>query len=40
MDRALADRCLADYDENGWLDSAWLNPGDVAQPGVTGTAAE
>ena len=21
---ALADRCLADYDENGWRDPAWL----------------
>jgi hypothetical protein len=23
---ALADRCLADYDENGWRDPAWLTP--------------
>ena len=23
---ALADRCLADYDENGWRDTAWLDP--------------
>jgi 4-hydroxyphenylacetate 3-monooxygenase len=37
---ALADRCLADYDENGWRDPAWLNPDDVAHHGVTGTAAE
>jgi 4-hydroxyphenylacetate 3-monooxygenase len=22
---ALADRCLADYDENGWRDPAWVN---------------
>jgi 4-hydroxyphenylacetate 3-monooxygenase len=36
---ALADRCLADYDENGWRDPAWLNP-DVPHPGITGTAAE
>jgi 4-hydroxyphenylacetate 3-monooxygenase len=36
---ALADRCLADYDENGWRDPAWLNPDDVA-PGIAGTAAE
>src|SRR5262245_8629352 len=37
---ALADRCLADYDENGWRNPAWLNSDDVAQPGITGTAAE
>jgi 4-hydroxyphenylacetate 3-monooxygenase len=36
---ALADRCLADYDENGWRDPAWLDSADVAR-GVTGTAAE
>jgi hypothetical protein len=36
----LADRCLADYDENGWRDPAWLNSDDVAQPGMSGTAAE
>jgi hypothetical protein len=29
---ALADRCLADYDENGWRDPAWLNSADVAHP--------
>jgi 4-hydroxyphenylacetate 3-monooxygenase len=37
---ALADRCLADYDENGWRDPAWLNAGDVAHCGMSGTAAE
>jgi hypothetical protein len=36
---ALADRCLADYDENGWRNPAWLNP-DVPHSGITGTAAE
>jgi 4-hydroxyphenylacetate 3-monooxygenase len=37
---ALADRCLADYDENGWRDPAWLASDDVVGPGITGTAAE
>jgi 4-hydroxyphenylacetate 3-monooxygenase len=37
---ALADRCLADYDESGWRDPAWLNPDGVAHGGMTGTAAE
>jgi 4-hydroxyphenylacetate 3-monooxygenase len=37
---ALADRCLADYDENGWRDSAWLNSDDAAFPGLAGSAAE
>jgi 4-hydroxyphenylacetate 3-monooxygenase len=32
---ALADQCLSDYDENGWRDPAWLDPDDVAYPGVT-----
>jgi 4-hydroxyphenylacetate 3-monooxygenase len=27
---ALAEACMADYDENGWTDRSWLNPGDVA----------
>jgi hypothetical protein len=31
---ALADRCLADYDENGWTDPTWLDPGDVAYSGL------
>jgi 4-hydroxyphenylacetate 3-monooxygenase len=30
---ALADQCLADYDESGWRDSEWLNPGAVAYSG-------
>jgi hypothetical protein len=37
---ALADRGLADYDEHGWRDPAWLNSDDVANPGITDTAAE
>jgi 4-hydroxyphenylacetate 3-monooxygenase len=38
---ALADQCLADYDENGWRDAAWLDPDDVAYPGLpSATAAE
>jgi hypothetical protein len=28
---ALADQCLADYDENGWRDPAWLNSDSAAQ---------
>jgi 4-hydroxyphenylacetate 3-monooxygenase len=27
---ALADRCMADYDENGWTQPGWINPDDVA----------
>jgi 4-hydroxyphenylacetate 3-monooxygenase len=34
---ALADQCMAEYDENGWVGDAWLNPDDVAYPGVLGT---
>ncbi len=26
----LAEQCMADYDENGWVDKAWLNPDDEA----------
>jgi 4-hydroxyphenylacetate 3-monooxygenase len=33
---ALADQCLSDYDENGWRDGTWLDPDDVAYPGVPG----
>ena len=33
---ALAEQCLADYDENGWRDAAWLDPDDVAYPGLAG----
>ena len=35
---ALADQCMADYDEKGWTGDTWLNPDDVAYPGVPGTA--
>ncbi len=31
---ALAERCMADYDEHGWTNPAWLDPTDVAYPGV------
>jgi two-component FAD-dependent monooxygenase len=27
---ALAESCMADYDENGWRNPAWLDPDDVA----------
>jgi 4-hydroxyphenylacetate 3-monooxygenase len=30
---ALAEQCLAEYDENGWRDGTWLDPDDVAYPG-------
>ena len=33
---ALAEQCLAEYDENGWRDT-WLDPDDVAYPGAAGT---
>jgi 4-hydroxyphenylacetate 3-monooxygenase len=35
---ALADACMADYDEKGWTSDTWLNPDDVAYPGVPGRA--
>jgi hypothetical protein len=35
---ALADACMADYDEKGWVSDTWLNPNDVAYPGVSGVA--
>jgi len=31
---ALADACMADYDEKGWVADTWLNPDDVAYPGL------
>jgi 4-hydroxyphenylacetate 3-monooxygenase len=31
---ALADQCMAEYDENGWTGATWLNPDDVAYPGL------
>ena len=27
---ALAEHCMADYDENGWTGDTWLNPDDIA----------
>jgi 4-hydroxyphenylacetate 3-monooxygenase len=30
---ALAEQCLADYDEAGWRDPAWLDPGEIARSG-------
>jgi 4-hydroxyphenylacetate 3-monooxygenase len=35
---ALAEACMADYDEKGWTSDTWLNPDDVAYPGVPDTA--
>jgi 4-hydroxyphenylacetate 3-monooxygenase len=26
---ALAEACMADYDENGWTGDTWLDPDDV-----------
>jgi 4-hydroxyphenylacetate 3-monooxygenase len=37
---ALAEQCMADYDENGWTDETWFNPGDVGAPGTAARAAE
>ncbi len=34
---ALAEQCMAEYDENGWTDPAWLNPDNVAYPGLPET---
>src|SRR5215212_1176574 len=34
---ALADQCLSEYDENGWRGDIWLDPEDVAYPGLPGT---
>ena len=31
---ALADACMADYDEKGWVSDTWLNPDDVAYSGI------
>ena len=30
---ALADQCMADYDENGWTGDTWLDPDDVRLSG-------
>jgi len=38
---ALAEQCMADYDEHGWRDPTWLNPDDMAAPpGGRARAAE
>jgi 4-hydroxyphenylacetate 3-monooxygenase len=34
----LAEQCMADYDEDGWVEPAWLNPDDVAYPGFSAPA--
>ena len=31
---ALAEQCMSEYDENGWTDDTWLDPDDVAYPGL------
>jgi 4-hydroxyphenylacetate 3-monooxygenase len=31
---ALADQCLSEYDERGWTGDAWVDPDDVAYPGL------
>jgi 4-hydroxyphenylacetate 3-monooxygenase len=36
----LAETCMADYDENGWTGSTWLNPGDASGPASGARAAE
>jgi 4-hydroxyphenylacetate 3-monooxygenase len=33
---ALAEQCLAEYDENGWVGGSWLDPDDVAYSGGVG----
>ena len=31
---ALAEQCMADYDEDGWTGDTWLDPDDIAyEPG-------
>jgi hypothetical protein len=38
---ALAESCMADYDENGWTGPTWVNPDDVSRlPGARARAAE
>jgi 4-hydroxyphenylacetate 3-monooxygenase len=32
---ALADQCLAEYDEHGWVGDTWLDPDDVAYAAVS-----
>ena len=36
---ALADACMADYDENGWKGKTWVNPDDVSHFGRRGARA-
>jgi 4-hydroxyphenylacetate 3-monooxygenase len=36
---ALAEQCMSEYDENGWTDGTWLDPDDVAYPGLTDARA-
>jgi 4-hydroxyphenylacetate 3-monooxygenase len=33
---ALAEQCMSEYDENGWTGRTWLDPDDVAYPGLPG----
>ena len=34
MMTGLAEQCMSEYDVDGWTDPAWLNPDDVAYPGL------
>ncbi len=34
---ALAERCMADYDEDGWVGDTWVDPDDVAYKGSAQT---
>jgi 4-hydroxyphenylacetate 3-monooxygenase len=36
---ALAEQCMADYDENGWVGDTWVDPDDVSYGGVVGRKA-
>ena len=29
---ALAEQCMADYDEDGWTGDTWIDPDDIAHP--------
>jgi len=33
---ALAEQCMSEYDDNGWIGDTWLDPDDVAYPGLPG----
>ena len=37
---ALAEDCMADYDEHGWVDPTWMNPGEDARTSRAARAAE